>query len=202
MLITVFGANGATGRHVVEEALERGHEVHAVVRNPESLDIRHARLAVVRGDVLDPSTIDVRGEVVVSAIGARSRKAGTIASAGTTNIVQAMKRAGVKRVVSISAAPLGDGTSAFQRFLYGMLWRFFRELYEDLRRMESVLRDGEVDWTVMRPPRLTNGPHTKKFRTAIDHNVGNTISRSDLASEMLRVLADPQTVRRTVGIGY
>jgi len=175
MLITVFGANGATGRHVVEEALERGHEVHAVVRNPESLDIRHERLAVVRGDVLDPSTM---------------------------NIVQAMKRAGVKRVVSISAAPLGDGTSAFQRFLYGMLWRFFRELYEDLRRMESVLRDGEVDWTVMRPPRLTNGPHTKKFRTAIDHNVGNTISRSDLASEMLRVLADPQTVRRTVGIGY
>jgi putative NADH-flavin reductase len=113
-----------------------------------------------------------------------------------------MKRAGVKRVVSISAAPLGHGTGAFQRFLYGMLWRFFRELYDDLRRMEAVLRDGEVDWTVMRPPRLTNGPHTKQFRTAIDHNVGNTISRSDLATEMLRVLADPQTVRHTVGIGY
>jgi uncharacterized protein YbjT (DUF2867 family) len=76
MLITVFGANGGTGRHVVEYALEAGQEVHAVVRDPSSLGLRHARLSVVQGNVLDVKTIEVRGEVVVSAIGARSRHAG------------------------------------------------------------------------------------------------------------------------------
>lgn len=205
MLVTVFGANGATGRHVVEQALERGDEVQAVVRDPGSITLRHERLTVVRGDVLAPATIEVRGDVVVSCIGARSRNAGRIASDGTANIVAAMKRAGKKRIVSISAAPLGEaepGAGWFTRFLYRTLWRLFRDLYEDLRRMEAGLRDADVDWTVMRPPRLTNGPRTKRYRTALDANVGSTISRADLASEMLRVLRDDATVGHTVGIGY
>jgi putative NADH-flavin reductase len=205
MIITVFGANGRTGRHVVEEALEAGHEVQAVVRDPGTLGIRHPRLTIAQGNVLDAGTIEVRGEVVVSAIGARSRNAGTIASQGTANILDAMRRAGVKRVVSISAAPLGDpqvGGGWFDRFLFRTLWKFFRDLYEDLSRMETALRKGGVAWTVMRPPRLTNGPRTKRYRTAIDHNVGRAISRADLASEMLRVLGDERTVGHTVGIGY
>jgi putative NADH-flavin reductase len=205
MLITVFGANGKTGRHVVEDALEAGHEVHAVVRDPSSLDILHERLTIVKGNVLDAKTIEVRGQVVVSAIGARSRNAGTIASEGTANIIDAMNRANVKRIVSISAAPLGapqEGAGVFECFLFRALWKLFRDLYTDLTRMESALRDSGVEWTVMRPPRLTNGPRTKRYRTAVDHNVGGTISRADLASEMLRVLGDPSTVGHTVGIGY
>jgi putative NADH-flavin reductase len=202
MIITVFGANGRTGRHVVEEALEAGHTVQAVVRDPSSLDLRHERLTVARGDVLDASTIEVRGDVVVSAVGPRSRKAGTVASQGTANILDAMKRAGVKRVVSISASPLGDSDGRFQRFFVRALWKFFREVYEDLARMESALREGGVEWTILRPPRLTNGPRTRRYRTAIDRSVGRTISRADLASEMLHVLGDPRTVGHAVGIGY
>jgi putative NADH-flavin reductase len=202
MLITVFGANGGTGRHVVEEALELGHEVHAVVRDPASLDVKHERLTVVRGDVLDEKTLDVRGEAVVSCIGARSRKAGRIASEGTANILAAMKRAGVERFVSISAAPLGDAHSFFERILFGILWRAFREVYEDLRRMETLTFESNTAWTVTRPPRLTNGPRTKHYQTAIDRVVGSTISRADLASEMLRCLGDESTKRHTLGIGY
>ena len=176
--------------------------MQAVVRDPSSLDLHDPRLSVERGDVLDAKTLDVRGELVISGIGARSRNAGRIASEGTTNIVAAMKRTGVKRIVSISAAPLGEGESGFQRFLYAVLWRAFREVYEDLRRMEAVLASGEVDWTVMRPPRLTNGALVGRYRTAIDRVVGNTISRADLAREMLEAAGNPATIGHTVGIGY
>jgi putative NAD(P)-binding protein len=116
-----------------------------------------------------------------------------------------MKRAGVKRIVSISAAPLGapqEGAGLLERFLFRALRKFLRDLYTDLARMESALREGGVAWTVMRPPRLTNGPRTQHYRTALDRNVGSTISRADLATEMLRVLGDPGTVGHTVGIGY
>lgn len=202
MRITVFGANGGTGRHVVKQALEQGHEVQAVVRDPSSLDLRDERLSVERGDVLAPKTLEVRGEVVLSGIGARSRNAGRIASEGTANILAAMKRAGVTRIVSISAAPLGKGETAFQRFLYGVLWRAFREVYDNLRRMEAVLAESGADWTVMRPPRLTNGARIGRYRTAVNRNVGNTISRADLAREMLEAAAAPATIRHTIGIGY
>ncbi len=200
MHITVFGANGKTGKHVVEQALAAGHRVRAVVRDPKSIETTHEHLEVVRGDVMDASTLDVAGDAVVSCIGARTRKAGDIAARGTENVLVAMKRAGVKRVVVISAAPLGAAEGAFQRVLFGILWTFLRDVYDDLRRMESVLHESDADWTITRPPRLTDGPLTGKYRTAIDRNVGSVISRADLAREMLRSLEDDKTIRHTVGI--
>lgn len=200
MHITVFGANGKTGRHVVEQALAAGHRVRAVVRNPKSIETSHERLEIVRGDVMDASTLDVAGDAVVSCIGARTRKADGIAARGTENILAAMKRAGVKRIVVISAAPLGAADGAFQRVAFRILWTFLRDVYEDLRRMESVLRESDAEWTITRPPRLTDGPLTGKYRTAIDHNVGSVISRADLAREMLRSLEDPKTIHHTVGV--
>jgi len=201
MHITVFGANGGTGKQVVEQALAAGHRVRAVVRDPKTLDLEHEDLEIVRGDVLDPSTIDVAGEAVVSCIGARTRKAGSIASRGTANILEAMKREGVKRVVVISAAPLGEAEGIFQRVAFRILWSLLRDVYDDLRRMESVLMVSDAEWTILRPPRLTDGPLTAKYRTAIDGNVGSVITRAALAREMLRALEAPKTVRRTVGIG-
>ena len=200
MHITVFGANGATGKHVVEQALAAGHRVRAVVRDPKSIDGSHERLEVVRGDVMDASTLDVAGEAVVSCIGARTRKAGDVASRSTQNILAAMKRAGVKRVVVISAAPLGLPEGAFQRVAFAILWTFLREVYDDLRRMESFLHESDADWTITRPPRLTDGPLTGTYRTAIDRNVGSAISRADLAREMLRSLEEPKTIHHTIGI--
>jgi putative NADH-flavin reductase len=200
MHITVFGANGATGKHVVEQALAAGHRVRAVVRDPKSIATAHERLEVVKGDVMDASTLDVAGEAVLSCIGARTRKADGIATRATENILSAMKRASVKRIVVISAAPLGSPEGAFQRVAFAILWTLLRDVYSDLRGMESVLQESDCDWTITRPPRLTDGPLTGKYRTALDRNVGSSISRADLAREMLRALEEPNTVRHTVGI--
>ncbi|HEY2370053.1 MAG TPA: SDR family oxidoreductase [Polyangiaceae bacterium] len=201
MHITVFGANGKTGKHVVEQALAAGHHVRAVVRDPKSIETSHERLEVVRGDVMDASTLDVAGDAVVSCIGARTRKAGKIAERGTENVLVAMKRAGVKRLVVISAAPLGEPKGAFERIAFRLLWAFLRDVYDDLRRMESVLVASDSDWTITRPPRLTNGAMTGSYKTAIDANAGSVISRADLAREMLRCLEEPKTIRHTVGLG-
>jgi putative NADH-flavin reductase len=200
MHITVFGANGATGKRVVEQALAAGHRVRAVVRDPQSIETKHDELEVVRGDVMDASTLDVAGDAVVSCIGARTRKADGIAARGTENILAAMKRAGVKRIVVISAAPLGTPEGAFQRVAFAILWTLLRDVYSDLRRMETVLQESDAEWTITRPPRLTDGPLTGNYKTALDRNVGSAISRADLAREMLRTLDEPKTIHHTVGI--
>ena len=111
-----------------------------------------------------------------------------------------MKRANVKRIVVISAAPLGAPEGMFQRVAFAILWTLLRDVYSDLRDMESVLEKSDADWTIARPPRLTDGPLTGAYRTAIDRNVGSVISRADLAREMLRALDEPKTIHHTVGI--
>ena len=201
MHITVFGANGATGKHVVDQALAAGHRVRAVVRDPKSIETKHEQLEIVKGDVMnDASKLDVAGEAVLSCIGARTRKADGIAARGTENILAAMKRADVKRIVVISAAPLGAPEGMFQRVAFAILWTLLRDVYSDLRDMEAVLRKSDTDWTITRPPRLTDGPLTGKYRTAIDRNVGSVISRADLAREMLRALEEPKTIGHSIGL--
>lgn len=91
-----------------------------------------------------------------------------------------------------------------RRLVHPILYRFFGEGYADMARMEQVLRRSEADWTVVRPPRLTNGPATGRYRTAVNRHLarGRTISRADLATAMLQLLDDPDAVRATVGIAY
>jgi putative NADH-flavin reductase len=212
MRLTIFGASGKTGRHLVEQALEAGHTVTAVVRDPARLPLRHDRLQVVKADVLDPAAIGpaVAGvDAVVSALGPRSyRQASSIISAGTASILQAMRAAGTSRVVVVSAAPVASddhGTTLPYRLLVGpMLRALLRRGYADMAVMEDTTRRSGSDWTILRPPRLTNGPRTGTWRQAKDANLrrGYRLSRADLAEAILASLDDPDTVKATIAIGY
>ncbi|MGZ3673038.1 MAG: NAD(P)-dependent oxidoreductase, partial [Ktedonobacterales bacterium] len=144
MKLTVFGATGGTGAYVVRMALEAGHLVTAVARNPERVDIRHENLRVLRGDVLDFASVDqaVSGQdAVISCIGStRGQKPVTTYSAGTDNILRAMQAHGVKRFLCISANPLvvGNGDLLLDRIVLKPIVRqIFKESYADLRRMEA-----------------------------------------------------------------
>lgn len=210
MRLTVFGATGGTGRQVVQQALETGHQVTAVVRDPARLAVTHPELTVVTAaDLTDARSLvpAVEGrDAVLSGVGAPSNKQAGIASAGTRGIVRAMETAGARRFVAVSAAPVGEvppGEALLGRKLMLPLVRAaFRQVYADLTAMERVIADSATEWTVVRPPRLLDRPLTGRYRTAVGGNVPNsrTISRADLAHAMLAVLDDPTTVRQPVGV--
>jgi putative NADH-flavin reductase len=210
MRFAIFGSTGPTGRVLVSEALDRGHDVTAVAREPAAVAVTGARLQVVRADVLDRSSIDglLTGvDAVLSAIGSHGRQPTTVYSVGAANIRDAMHDAGVQRFVGISALPVTSRTElapAERWIVLPLLSVFFGEMYADMTRMEQLLRDSDLDFTIMRPPQLTDKSATGKYRTAINKHLprARKISRADLAAEMLRVVQDRKTLRATVSIAY
>jgi putative NADH-flavin reductase len=212
MKLVVFGATGGTGRCIVEQALASGYDVTAVVRDPEGLPLRHERLRVVRADVFQSAEIGpyVAGaDAVLSVLGPRTyRAATTVCSRAVESILGAMRKVGVRRLACVSAAPVGsagkEDTFPYRFLARPLLWAVFKGVYEDLAVMEGEVRRSGIDWTIFRPPRLTNGPRTGRYRLGYDQNVarGNSISRADLAEAMLGSLYDPAAIRVTFGIGY
>jgi putative NADH-flavin reductase len=209
MKLAVFGASGGTGKHVVRQALSRGYDVVAVVRRPDALALTDERLSVRRGDALDPDSIAraIEGsETVISALGSPAgRTPTTIYSAGISNIVAALPAAGASRLVAISAAPAGPRSEvgAFERLVaYPLLEVFFGASYDDMRRMEGVLSNSGVGWTVFRPPKLTDREAKGNYRTsatgALPH--AYAITRGDLATAILDSITDASLVRRFVAI--
>jgi len=220
MNLTLVAATGGIGRQLLTQALALGHHVTAVVRRPGALPVAPAR--VVTADLADPDPAVLReavtgADAVLSGLGPRTRSDAAVAALGTRAIIAAMGRAGVRRIVVVSAAPVGTvpspgrphpprhdpGDRPFMRYVLSPLVRaVFREPYADLARMEDALRDSDLDWTVVRPPRLTNRPRTGTYRTAYGRNVpgGLTVSRADVAAAMLRALDRPESIGQTVGI--
>jgi putative NADH-flavin reductase len=209
--LTVFGATGATGTEIVRAALAGGHTVTAVARDPSKLEIDHDRLRIVRGDVLDAASIEAAtcgADAVISALGVGSeRTPTTVYSTGVRNILDAMRTSGVRRFVGISALPVTPRDEVgliHRRLLFPILRRFFGESYADMARMEQLLGASGVAWTVLRPPRLTDGPGTGRYRTAVGAPLprAGRISRADLARVMLQVLDDPRAQRAAIAVAY
>jgi uncharacterized protein YbjT (DUF2867 family) len=209
MRVTVFGASGAIGQHVVSQLLEGGHQVAAVVRD-SSRSMPHPSFTLYRVPGLeDPAALvpALQGsDAAISTVGPRRMSDGPVASTATRAIVAAMAEAGVERIVAISAAPAGStppGEGFLLRYVLTPLMSvILRDLYRDLRTMERIMADSGLAWTAVRPPRLTNGPLTCAYRTTIGGNVANgyTVSRADVAHLMCAALTDPTTVGRALGI--
>jgi uncharacterized protein YbjT (DUF2867 family) len=220
MRITVVAATGGIGRHVLCQALAQGHEVNAVVRNPGKLVAQPTRVFAV--DLSDPDEPALKeamtgADAVLSALGSASRAEVGIAADGTRAIVQAMQTASVRRVVAISAAPVGTVASPRRPhpprrdpgdgFVMGRLAvpvtrAVLRGHYADLAVMEDILGESGLDWTVLRPPRLTNRPGTGRYRVAHGQNPprGWSIPRADVADCMLKVLDRPESVGQVIGL--
>jgi len=220
MKLTIFAATGGIGRQLLGQAVAAGHDVTAVARNPQGLSPVPARAVAADLASADPAALQraVTGaDAVLSALGPRTRADAGVAARGTEVITEAMRAAGVRRVIVVSAAPIGTiaspdrphpprhdpGDGFIIRYLADpIVKRALRAHYADLARMEDVLRDSDLDWTIVRPPRLTDKPVTGRYRTAYGQNIrrGVFVSRADVAHYMVSVLANPETFHRTVGI--
>ena len=209
MRLIIFGASGATGRRLVEQALRAGHDVTAVTRRPESIPPRD-RVRVVRADVAEAHAVEaaiVGGGAVLSALGVSySRKPISVYSRGATNIVAAMSQHGVKRLVVVSSAPLDPAYRAsdsffFTRVLEPLFMRIpGRTLYDDLRRMEAVVRASDLDWTIIRSRWLFDAAAVTDYQLAERSVDGMFTSRADLAASILAQLGDDRYVRTVVGV--
>jgi putative NADH-flavin reductase len=219
MRLVVVAATGGVGRLTLERARACGHAVTAVARDVTALP---AGVPAVRVDLADPDPDALSGAVtcadaVLSALGARGRADAGIAERGTRAIVAAMQARGVTRLICVSAAPVSTvasperphpprrdpGDDLLGRWvLTPVVRRIFRDSYADLARMEDVLRASGLDWTVVRPPRLTDGPATGRYATALDRSVrgGRSVARADVADLLVTLAARPDTAGRTVGI--
>ncbi len=210
MRILVIGASRGTGREIMMQALERGHDVVALVRNPSKITSTHERLRVVQGDVMDPDSIDaaLQGcDAVLCALG-HKRWIGpsNTLSAGTGHIVRAMEKRGVKRLVVETALGVGDSIGRlgvyYTLFTIPVVLPFY---WFDKERQERVVRESSLEWVIVRPGQLTNGRKRGAYRHG--PRVGNylwsvSISRADVADFMLNQLGDTPYLRQTPGLCY
>ncbi|MFG2472415.1 NAD(P)-dependent oxidoreductase [Streptomyces canus] len=209
MRVAVFGANGPTGRHLTDQALAAGHAVVAVTRRPGSLPARPG-LTVAVADATDPAAVDaVLGgtDAVLSALGSRfSKETITTYSASATAITGAMARHGIKRLLTVSSSIAGPdwrptGAHFFNHVLDPLVnRRLGHTLHEDMRRMETVIRQTNLDWTLVRPSGLFEHPAVTDYHTAETSADGVFTARVDLAASMLNELEDRRYVRTAMGV--
>ena len=209
MKLIVFGSTGGTGRNIVEQALKSGHSVTAIARNPSALSMKHANLNIVKGDVFEPATFDAvmrQQDAVLSAIGVNSTKPTTVYSEGVSNIVKAMQKNSVQRIICISASAVVTSPELILpvRMMTKLLQGILKNMYKDLLKMEQAVKQTNLDWTVVRPPRLTHGRLKNQYRFAINEWLPNClrISRADLANFMLQHVRDTDTYRSVVEVAY
>ncbi|MER6978276.1 NAD(P)-dependent oxidoreductase [Streptomyces carpinensis] len=208
--IVVFGANGPTGRLVVEQAGAAGCRVTAVTRRPESFPVRGAHVRVAEADVLDAGAVGhvVAGhDVVISALGVPfGREPVSVYSSGATHMIRAMAAHGVRRLVAVTSTimfgtPAPDEGFLFRRVLEPAVARFMgRTVYDDMRRMEEIVRRSDLDWTVIRPGGLFDAPDVSDYRIGTSRLPGRYTARADLAHELLRQADERRYVHEFVDV--
>jgi putative NADH-flavin reductase len=205
--LTIFGASGATGTCLVRQALDAGHEVAAVVRDPARLAVpAQERLRVTTADVLDPASISpavADSDAVITAIGPRGTGPSTLRQDSTRSIMQAMSTAGPRRLLFVSGSIVTDrGDSPYLRYLIKPAVRrtFLRHVTADFLAAEAEIEASDLDWTIFRPPSLTGKTATGAWRTATDRNLPRcfTVTQADLAACMLGTLDGPATIHRHI----
>ena len=207
MKLLVIGAAGRTGRAMVEQGLSHGHDVTAFVHDAP-LDIRDDHLRVVSGDVLDFQSVSkaVMGQdAVFSALSHGKTAEGSVLSDGIGNIIHAMATYRVPKLVAVSAT--GTFARNDRRLSLGyraMLNTTLRAVYDELEAMERRVMASDLDWTIIRPTGLTDGPLTGDYRVSLEGEVlksSKTISRADVAALALKALSGSTYSHRAVTIG-
>ena len=206
MRIVVFGATGGTGVEVVKQALGLGWEVISFARSRQP-NAGHPLLTAVSGDVLDAQAVartvlEARPDVVVSALGVKiGEPPGKVRSIGTGNIVAAMEKAGVKKLIAISAIGV-SGTRNSQTLASRILLPLIvgRERLREVEEQEAIISSSSLDWLLLRAPRLLDGESKRAVRAeaTIRSGMGASITRKALASTILHFAHSNQTCRRAL----
>jgi putative NADH-flavin reductase len=206
MKLVVLGATGGTGLEIVRQAIEHGHSVTAFVRSPERLKPFQDRITVTQGDLLNNTELErvIQGhDAIVSGFGPRvpvSNADANLLQQFAVVLTSAMLRAGVGRVVVESVAFLFKDSIIPPAYLLGRM--LFPGIVADSSAMEDVFARSGLDWTIVRPPELTDKPYTGNYRVREGHlpHFGFKISRADAADFMIKAVENPSSIRKILGI--
>lgn len=209
MKIVVFGASGGLGRKLVEQALEAGFIVTAFVRSPEKFTVKRPNLTVFQGDAMDAAAVEkaIAGQdAVVSALGPTRPPVPHMMETAAKNIVAGMKKHGVRRIVSTTGAGVRqpeDHPKFVDRFFAFLLSLLAKDVVLDSAANVRVIQGSELDWTIVRFPRLVNGERTGKYRVGyVGADSGTQISRADAADFVLRELTEKKWLRKLPVVSY
>ena len=207
MRLFILGATGRIGRQLVDQALERHHHVTAFVRSPQKICAARVGLTIIEGDVQNTNAISAAlagHDAVLSSLGPPGPARNTITSDSARATVTAMQTVGLRRLIVVGVAALFPDIGMFGRALRNTL---LRNIANDSAEMERIVKASDLDWTIVRPPRLTNGTRTEHYGIADDHLPFGTganaiVSRADVAHFMLEEVEEPGHMREVVGIAY
>jgi len=207
MRLAIFGVTGGIGGHLLSWAMDAGHPVHALARDPAALPPRPG-LAVTGGDVLDAAAVAavIAGtDAVLSALGPRGARVSSMLAGAAANITGAMAKSGARRLICVSAA--GAYITEDPRanpLARAILPRILARQFADVREMEEVIRSGGLQWTLVRATRLVNGPLTGRYRVSPDYpqRGGRKISRADVAHFMAASLTEVSWLDSAPALAY
>lgn len=200
MKLAVFGATGTVGTALLDKALDAGHELRVLARTPSKITRTDPCLTVVAGDAKDPTAV----AATISGTQASLSMLGGFADpdsirVGTSLITSAMRASGMRRIVIVQGFHLdfpGDPHNFGRKLIVPMLYLGSRTLVADSRAMATAIQVGDLDWTVIRAPRITRGQATGQVRVgALRIGPWNSVANADIADLMLRCLDDPTTIR-------
>jgi putative NADH-flavin reductase len=209
MKIVVFGASRGLGLNVVEQALQAGHTVTAFVRTPAKFTIQHPNLTVFQGNSMDAAVVEkaIAGqEAVVSALGPVRPPVPGMMETSAQNIVAGMKKHGVRRLISTTGAGVRqpeDQPKQADHVIGFLLNLLARSVVLDSAANVKVIQDSDLDWTIVRFPRLMDGAHTGKYRVGyVSRDSSTQFSRADGADFILKELSEKRWLRKLPLVSY
>jgi len=210
MKLTLFDATGRIGGYLLSWAVDAGHDVHVLARSPQALQPRNG-LTVTGGDVLDPAAVAAvisGADAVLSAVGPKIRdnlsKAELLGPAAA-NIIDGMHKTGVRRLIAVSAAAAFIPEDPDKSWIVKQTQpRIFARAFADVRRLERVVKDSDLDWTLVRPTRLVNDPGKGEYRVRADFPPpgGGKIARADVAHFIGAALTSASYIRECPALAY
>ena len=202
MQIALFGATGGTGRQILAQAISQGHQIRALVRDPTRLTAP-VGVTLIRGDVLDlaPTAECVQGtEAVICALGSHGGRT-PIEAAGTAHILTAMQTHGVRRLIAITSLGVGDSRGQLNPVFRILMDLTLKTIMHAKAEQEELIKASGLDWTIVRPGGLTDGPHTGTYRSGLDPTIkGGRVSRADVADFVLKQLSDQTYLHQTPAV--
>lgn len=210
MNIFLFGATGGTGKEILIKLLEHNFSVFVLARNPEAISIKDHHLTIIKGGVFDTETYQEqlsKCDVVISVLGTGTRRKPTeIYSKGGQQIIAVMQKTGVKRLVTLTAGAFDPTDPATRSFIIKYIVQpLFKNIYADMQKWERILENSkDIDWTIIRPSRLTNRKEKGSYRAQLNHcpKGGSKISRSDLADFIVNYAIAPKYIHQKVAVAY
>jgi putative NADH-flavin reductase len=213
MKIVIFGAAGSTGRVLVEQALEKGYEVTGFDRQTQALmTIQNPKLSIVQGDIFNADQVEaaIAGQdAVLCVLGVRPGVTIPVCSKGTENIIAAMQKVGVKRFICQSAFVVAalDGERREVSWILPLSLKLFpkvKSMFADKVIQEREVRQSDLDWIIIRPATLTDGPKTGNYKAGVPLSIGLNakISRADVADFLLKQVVDDTYLHRVPRLRY